>query len=186
VLASDFKNARTKGMAGIKLDEGDKLVSALLTEPGGEVVFISRRGKALRTSEDSIRAMGRTGRGVKGMKLPEDDELSACLCVKDDETMFILTEYGFGKRIGYDGFSQHGRGTGGQRVYGVSEKTGEISGAVSVREDEEVMAITSQGKSLKMKVKDIRPMGPAASGVRILSIEKPDFVIGLDKIVNEE
>jgi DNA gyrase subunit A len=102
------------------------------------------------------------------------------------EKMLILSEYGFGKRVEFSEFSSHGRGTGGQRIYTVTEKTGEIVGCVNVLEDEDIMCITSQGKSIKLKVKEIRVMGRAAQGVRILSIDKPDFVIGLDRIVKED
>jgi DNA gyrase subunit A len=100
--------------------------------------------------------------------------------------MLIISEYGFGKRVEFSEFSAHGRGTGGQRIYTVTEKTGEIVGCVSVLDNEEIMCITSQGKSIKLKVSAIRVMGRSAQGVRILSIDKPDFVIGVDRIVKED
>jgi DNA gyrase subunit A len=150
------------------------------------VVLISRRGQALRTHEDLVRPMGRSSRGVTGMKLSEGDELTGLLRVDSVEKMLILSEYGFGKRVDFSEFTSHGRGTGGQKIYTVSEKTGEIIGCVSVLEDEDIMCITSQGKSIKLKVNEIRVMGRAAQGVKILSIDKPDFVIGLDRIVKED
>ncbi|MCL2269877.1 MAG: DNA topoisomerase (ATP-hydrolyzing) subunit A [Treponema sp.] len=191
VKTSEFVNAKTRGVIAINLDDGDKLVSALLTKGSDEVVLISRRGQALRTHEDHVRAMGRSSRGITGMKLSKGDELTGMLRVdsREDssgEKMLILSEYGFGKRVGFAEFSSHGRGTGGQRIYTVSEKTGEIIGCVNVLEDEEIMCITSQGKSIKLKVAEIRVMGRTAQGVRILSIDKPDFVIGLDRIVKED
>jgi DNA gyrase subunit A len=88
--------------------------------------------------------------------------------------------------VAFGEVSSHGRGTGGQKIYTVSEKTGEIVGCVSLLDDDEIMCITSQGKSIKLKVDEIRVMGRAAQGVRILSIDKPDFVIGLDRVVKEE
>jgi DNA gyrase subunit A len=194
VKTSEFANAKTRGIIAIKLDEGDKLVSALLTKGTDEIVLISRRGKALRTHEDHVRAMGRSTRGVTGMKLSSGDELAGVLRVDSGEgrppekieKMLILSEYGFGKRVEFNEFTSHGRGTGGQKIYTVTEKTGEIIGCVSVLENEEIMCITSQGKSIKLKVKEIRAMGPSAQGVKILSIDKPDFVIGLDRIVKED
>jgi DNA gyrase subunit A len=133
------------------------------------------------------------------MKLADGDELSGMLRVDSGknpqgeklppekiEKMLILSEYGFGKRVEFGEFSSHGRGTGGQKIYTVSEKTGEITGCVSVLENEDIMCITSQGKSIKLKVEEIRVMGRSAQGVRILSIDKPDFVIGLDRIVKED
>ncbi|MDR2376237.1 MAG: DNA topoisomerase (ATP-hydrolyzing) subunit A [Treponema sp.] len=183
---SEFSNAKTRGIIAINLDEGDKLVSALLTGGRDEVVLISRKGQALRTGEDQIRPMGRSSRGVSGVKLSDDDELAGLLKVVPEEKMLILSEYGYGKRVDFSEFSCHGRGTGGQRIYTVTEKTGEIVGCVNVQENEEIMCITSQGKSIKLKVHDIRVMGRSAQGVRILSIDKPDFVIGLDRVVKEE
>jgi DNA gyrase subunit A len=186
VAASEFSNAKTRGIIAINLDESDKLVSAMLTNGSDEVILISRMGQALRTHEDQIRAMGRSSRGVTGMKLGNDDELTGILRVDDSEKMLIISEYGYGKRVEAGEFSSHGRGTGGQRIYTVSEKTGEIVGCVNVLDNEEIMCITSQGKSIKLKVDSIRVMGRSAQGVRILSIDKPDFVIGVDRIVKEE
>jgi DNA gyrase subunit A len=224
VKTSEFANAKTRGIIAINLDEGDRLVSALLTGGGDEVVLISRRGQALRTHEDQIRPMGRSSRGVTGMKLGDDDELTGLLRVDPAapspskfqaapdlragqegpllfpdaeasapesvptpwEKMLILSEYGFGKRVEFGEFSSHGRGTGGQRIYTVTERTGEIVGCVSVLDSEEIMCITSQGKSIKLRVNTIRVMGRSAQGVKILSIDKPDFVIGVDRIVQED
>jgi DNA gyrase subunit A len=186
VKTSEFVHAKTRGINAIKLDEGDRLVSALLTKGKDEVVLISRRGKALRTNEDNVRAMGRSSRGVTGMKLANGDELTGMLRVDDKEKMLIISEFGFGKRVEFSEYTSHGRGTGGQRVSTITEKTGEIAGCVSVQDDEDIMCITSQGKSIKLKVKDVRLSGVTAQGVKILSIDKPHFVIGLDKIVKEE
>ncbi|MDR2370135.1 MAG: DNA topoisomerase (ATP-hydrolyzing) subunit A [Treponema sp.] len=186
VKTSEFANARTRGIIAINLDEGDKLVSALLTKGSDEVVLISRKGQALRTGEDQVRAMGRSSRGVTGIKLGSGDELTGLLRVDGSERMLILSEYGYGKRVDFAEFSSHGRGTGGQKIYTVSEKTGEIVGCVGVLDAEEIMCITSQGKSIKLKVNSIRVMGRSAQGVRILSIDKPDFVIGVDRIVEEQ
>ena len=199
VKTSEFANAKTRGIVAINLDEGDKLVSALLTKGSDEIILMSRRGQALRTHEDNIRAMGRSSRGVSGMKLGKSDELTGMLRVdsgKDSsgndrppekvEKMLIISEYGFGKRVEFSEFSSHGRGTGGQRIYTVSDKTGEIVGCVNVLENEDIMCITSQGKSIKLKVKEVRVMGRSAQGVRLLSIDKPDFVIGLDRIIKED
>ncbi|MDR0707121.1 MAG: DNA topoisomerase (ATP-hydrolyzing) subunit A [Treponema sp.] len=185
VKTREFFNARTKGIRAINLDESDKLVSALLTGGSDEVVLISRKGQALRTHERQVRAMGRTSRGVIGMKLDDDDELAGMLKVEERETMLLLSEYGYGKRIEFGEFSPHGRGTGGQKIYTVAEKTGDIVGCVNALENDEIMCITTQGKSIKITVDSVRVMGRTAQGVRILNIEKPDFVVGVDRIARE-
>jgi DNA gyrase subunit A len=186
VQTSEFSNAKTRGIIAISLNEGDKLVSALLTSGSDEVVLISRKGRALRTGEDQIRATGRSSRGIAGMKLDVDDELTGVLRVDDKENMLLISEYGYGKRVNFMEFSSHGRKTGGQRIYTVTERTGELVGCVNVLDTEEIMCITSQGKSIKLKVDSIRVLGRSAQGVRILSIDKPDFVIGVDRIVQED
>jgi len=186
VKTSDFSNAKTRGIIALNLDEGDNLVSALLTGGADEVVLISRKGQALRTAEKQVRAMGRASRGVSGMRLDDDDELAGVLRVSADQKMLILSEYGYGKRVDFDEFTAHGRSTGGQRIYTVGEKTGEIVGCVNVVDGDDIMCITSQGKSIKLTVDEVSVLGRAAQGVRIVNIDRPDFVIGVDRVAQEE
>jgi DNA gyrase subunit A len=129
---------------------------------------------------------------MSGMKLRSNDELTSLLRVdktendKDREKMLLISEFGFGKRVEFSEFGSHGRGTGGQKIYTVSDKTGEIAGCVNVLDKEEIMCITTQGKSIRLKVSAIRVMGRSAQGVRILNINRPDFVVGVDRIVREQ
>jgi DNA gyrase subunit A len=186
VATSQFANAKTRGIIAIRLDDGDKLVSACLTNGSDEVVLITRRGQALRITETDVRVMGRSTRGVCGIKLAESDELNAMLRVKTTEQMLIISEHGFGKRIEYENFRVHGRATRGQRIYDPDEKSGEIASAIGLHEDDDVVVMTSQGKTLKLKANTVRLCGKTARGVHILNIDSPDFVVGMDKIVNEE
>lgn len=186
VTTKDFINAKTRGIIAINLDEGDRLVSACLTNGDDEVVLITRRGKALRVSEHEIRVMGRNARGVCGITLEDVDELTAMLPVTDKEQMLVITEYGYGKRVEYSNFSVHGRATRGQMIYVPDELTGELVGAITIQDTNEVMVITSLGKTLKIEAETVSIMGKAARGVRIVNIDKPDFVIGLDKILTDD
>ncbi len=186
VKTSDFMHAKTRGIIAINLDEGDRLVSTLLTTGSDEVVLISRKGQALRAAEEQVRAMGRASHGVRGIRLDSDDELAGVLRVDNDERMLVLSEYGYGKRVDFSEFSAHGRGTGGQKIYTVSEKTGEIVGCVNVRDGDEIMCITSQGKSIKLVSDEVNIFGRAAQGVRVVYIDRPDFVIGVDRVAREE
>ena len=108
------------------------------------------------------------------------------LRVSDTERIFILSEYGYGKRTDFDNFNAHGRGTGGQVIYAPDDKTGELVGAISVLDDDNVMVITSQGKTLKISADTVNILGKAARGVKIVNIERPDFVIALDRIAKDE
>lgn len=186
VKTTEFRNAKTRGVIAIKLDDGDKLVTAILTHGKDEVLLITRKGKALRIVEDEVRPMGRPSRGVTGIKLMSDDEVASALQLKSDEKMLIMTEFGFGKRVDFSEFSPHGRGTGGQKVYEIKEKTGEIIGAITIGEDEEMLCITSQGKTLRIKGNSVSEQSRTSQGVRILNIDVPDMVIGLDKIAEDE
>ena len=185
VATKEFANAKTRGIIGISLDEGDRLVSAILTGGKDEVMLISRKGLALRMQESQVRQMGRTARGVRGLNLQEADELAALLRVDSEESMLIITQNGYGKRVKYELFTPHSRGTRGQMIYEPDESSGEVIKAITVREEDEVMVITSMGKTIKLNVSAVRQMGKAARGVRIVNIDPPDLVIGMDKIVQQ-
>ena len=186
VTTDNFANAKTRGIIAIKLDEGDKLVSAILTGGKDEIMLITRRGQALRTSEEDIRSQGRSSRGVTGIKLSSEDELTGALRVTENQKMLVMTENGYGKRVDFSEFSAHGRGTGGQRIYTLSEKTGEVVGLLTVFDDDEVVCITGQGKTIRINVNSVGTMGRSAQGVRILDIESPDMLIGLDVVARDE
>jgi DNA gyrase subunit A len=186
VRTSEFSNAKTRGIIAIKLDEGDRLVDALLTNGSNEVMVITRQGSALRMAEKDVRVMGRASHGVRGIRLDDSDELTGVLRVDDSAQMLVLSEYGYGKRVAFDNFNPHGRGTGGQKIYTLGEKTGEIVGTLNVLETDKLMVITSQGKTIKLPVSTISIQGRSAQGVRILNIEKPDFVIGIARVAEED
>jgi len=186
VATAQFVNAKTRGIIAISLDEGDKLVSAVLTTGSNEVFLITRRGVALRINETTVRSMGRNTRGIRGISLKNDDELNAMLRVSADQQILLITAQGYGKRIEFDNYNAHGRGTGGQRIYNPSEETGEIISAITLFEQDDVVVITSQGKTLKLSAADIRQCGKTARGVRIVNINLPDTVVGMDRIAKEE
>jgi DNA gyrase subunit A len=185
VATKDFANAKTRGIIAIHLDENDRLVSACKTGGADDVVLITKRGQALRMHEAAVRVMGRGSRGVRGINLKSDaDELCAMLRVSPDEQMLLISEQGHGKRTDYDNFSEHGRGTGGQKIY--DPEYGDLVCAISIIESDDVVVMTSQGKTLKIKASDVRLCGKSAKGVRIVNIDSPDFVVGMDRIAKEE
>ena len=185
VQTSAFVNARTRGINAIKLDAGDKLVSSLLTSGENDIVLVSKGGSALRFHEDSVRAMGRASRGVLGLRLSDKDELAGVLVVAPEEQMLLVTSYGFGKRSEYDLFTPHGRGTRGQIAYKTSERTGELVGVISVREEDELVCMTSQGIAIRLKIAEIPSMGKSAHGVKVVRVEKPDFLVGVARVAND-
>ncbi len=186
VTTSQFSNARTRGIIAIKLDEGDHLCDALLTSGTDELFLVTRRGRGLRFSEDAVRAMGRASRGVRGISLGKGDELAGAMRLVEGEDMLVVTEYGYGKRTAYEDFHPHGRGTRGQIAYGTNERTGELVALRSVAPDTDIVVITSQGQTIKMSVNGIAVQSRTATGVRVVDIEKPDYVVGVDSTDNEE
>ncbi len=186
IAISELANAKTRGILAIRLKEGDRLVSASLTTGSDELLLITRRGKALRYSEEKVRVMGRASSGTRGIKLALDDELVAALRIEEDSKLIIITENGFGKRVEYDNFTPHGKGTGGMKVYNISEKSGEIVGAISIADKDDLVCITSQGKTLRLKSKKIPTRSRTSGGIRIFNIDSPDMVIGLDKVAKQE
>ncbi|MFI3257904.1 MAG: DNA gyrase C-terminal beta-propeller domain-containing protein, partial [Spirochaetales bacterium] len=185
VKTSAFRNAKTRGIIAINLSNADKIVSAILTEGNDEIVLASRRGQVLRLSETQVRVMGRGSGGVTGLKLSANDEIAGAVRVTEDSFMLLVTEHGFGKRVAFDEFSSHGRATSGQRGYKTTDKTGETVSLISVSATDEVVCITSQGKTLKLEAEKISQQSRTSMGVCILKIDPPDFVIGVDKIVKD-
>ncbi len=186
VAISDFTNARTRGIVAIKLDQGDSLVTALLTSGKDEVVLVTRKGNALRFGEEAVRVMGRASHGVRGIRLSDKDELAGVAMVLEGEQMLLVSEFGYGKRTEYGNFSPHGRGTGGQICYKATEKTGEVIGVLSVNDKDDLVCITSQGNTLKLRLAEVATLGKTAMGVRIVNITKPDVVVGVAIVVKEE
>jgi DNA gyrase subunit A len=185
---NEFRNAKSRGMQAVRLDEGDTLVSAILSSGKDELLLVSRRGQALRINEEEVRPMGRASRGVAGLKLSQGDELCSAIRIylEADSKILVVTEKGIGKRVAAEDFNSHGRGTGGQKIFGNVDDKGEIIGALSVRDSDSIVCITSQGTSVRVEVNTINVQGRAASGVKVVSVTDPDYVVGVDRIANED
>ncbi len=183
---SEFSNARRRGIIGIRLDDDDRLVTAMLTTGSDELFLATRHGRGLRLHEDTVRAMGRATRGVLGIRLASEDELAGAVVVRGGEKMLLVTEFGYGKRTDFDEFSPHGRGTRGQMAYTTGERTGELTGLLNVADTDEVIVITSLGNTIRVRADQVSRQSRGAQGVRVVNIEKPDFVVGLDRAEKEE
>ncbi|MCK5199154.1 MAG: DNA gyrase subunit A, partial [Spirochaetales bacterium] len=186
VKTHDFRNARTRGIIAIKLDDGDRLVASVLTSGDEEVIIITRSGSALRFNERLVRSMGRATRGVRGIRLKNGDELAGILRIIEDNMILVITENGYGKRVEYDKFTPHGRGTGGQNVYKTDERTGEIIGVQSVNENDDLVCITSQGNTIKLNVSQISIQGKNTQGIVVVNLNKPNVVVSVARVVNDK
>ncbi|WP_052078659.1 DNA topoisomerase (ATP-hydrolyzing) subunit A [Spirochaeta lutea] len=186
VKTSEFRNAKTRGIVAMTLHGDDKIVSAIHTTGEQDITLVSRLGKGLRMAPSEVRVMGRTAQGVGGMKLASADELASAIEVDDETKIIFVTENGWGKRMLAGELSPHGRNTSGQRVYNCSDLTGEVVGAMKVGDDDLVIAMTSQGTTIKMISDTISLLGRNTRGVRIVSLVKPDFVVGIDTATRED
>ena len=181
VRSSEFSRAKTRGIAAISLQEGDAVITAMLTNGNNELFLVTRKGRGLRFSEDSVRPMGRPSRGVAGIRLAEGDELAGAVVVNHEERMVLVTQYGYGKRTPFNAFNPHGRGTRGQNAYSVNERTGEVVGVLSVKAEDELLAVTSQGSAIRTSIDDVSVQSRSAMGVRVVNIERPDYLVGVGR-----
>jgi DNA gyrase subunit A len=182
---SEFRNPRRAGIIAVSLDEGDELVKVLLTDGKQEIVMVSKKGKAIRFSEEDVRPMGRTARGVRGMTLdgPDDEEVSLDL-VDETTTLLTVTENGFGKRTEYSQYPVHRRGGKGVITIVTNLRNGFVSSVKSVAEDDELMFTSAEGIVIRIPAKDISIQGRNTQGVRVMNIKSGDKVSGTARIKN--
>ncbi|OQY33309.1 MAG: DNA gyrase subunit A, partial [Spirochaetaceae bacterium 4572_59] len=186
VSTHDFRNAKTRGIIAINLDDDDQLISAKLTDGNSDVMLITKNGKGLRISEKNVRCMGRNSHGVRGIRLNGDDILIGVTSVTENEQLFLLSENGYGKRTKFNDFHSHGRGTQGQRAYNINDKSGKLVSALSVNDENSIICISSLGKAIKLKTENISVIGRNAFGVRVVNLNKGDSVIGVAVVQDED
>ncbi len=174
-----FRNARTRGIAAINLDEGDVLINCELVGEDDDCMIVTKKGKALRFSGEQVRAMGRTARGVRGIRIVKDDEVIGLLKIDQTKKILLITEKGQGKRVEFDEFRNHGRGTMGQKAYTFRDKTGYLVSALAVKDDEDLVCITSMGQSIRVPVETISIQKPYASGVSVSRLRKGDSIVAI-------
>ena len=184
---SDFSNPRKSGIIAIKLDNGDFLVGAGVTDGGNDIVLVSNGGKAVWFDENDVRSMGRNARGVRGMKLVENQQvLSLLIASSDEQSVLVATENGFGKRTVLSEFRKSGRGTQGVKAIQVSERNGIVIAAKLVGDHDELMLITTGGVLIRTRVSEIRELGRATQGVTLINLSKDEKLSGIEKIVETD
>ena len=184
---SDFSNPRKNGIIAIKLDNGDYLIGAEITNGKNDIVLVSNGGKAVWFDENGVRSMGRNARGVRGMKIPDENQvLSLLIASSEDESVLVATENGFGKRTVLSDFRKSGRGTQGVKAIQVSDRNGIVVAARLVGDSDEIMLITTGGVLIRTRVSEIRELGRATQGVTLINLTKDEKLSGLAKIVEPE
>jgi DNA gyrase subunit A len=179
-LAS-FSRPRASGIIAVALEEGDKLVGVAITDGTKDILLFTTAGKAIRFMEEEVRPMGREAAGVRGVRLSDDSQVNALIVA---EQGFILTasQNGFGKLTPLDDFPKHGRGGQGVIALQITDRNGQMVGALQVSIDDEIMLMSQNGVLVRTPVKDISVVGRNTQGVRLIRLEEGDQLSGLERI----
>ena len=167
-----FDNIRKNGLAAINLTEDDELIEVKVTHGDDDLIIVSKDGMCIRINDKDIRAMGRGATGVRGMRLNKDDEVIGMQLASQGEYLLLVSEYGYGKRTRISEFKVQNRGGKGIICYKDNEKTGKLVGAKLVNEDRELLLITTEGIIIRIEVSGISVLGRAASGVKLMNIDR--------------
>lgn len=181
-----FSHPRRGGIIGITLEKTDELIEVELTSGKEEIILATQQGKAIRFSEEEIRDMGRSARGVRGIRLGKNDRVIGMEIVKKDATILTVTSLGFGKRTLVEEYRTQSRGGKGVINIKVTKKNGEVVGLNTVSDKDEIMIISSLGMLVRCAVKDIRVTGRSAQGVRLIRLNPEDKVSCVASIAAEE
>ena len=184
---SEFSRPRASGIIAVGLDEDDYLIGVALTEGKHDVMLFSDAGKAIRFDENDVRPMGRGARGVRGMKLGRNQKVISLLVAESEElAVLTATENGFGKRTPIGEYTRHGRDTQGMIAIKTSQRNGKVVAAKLVREDDEIMLITTGGVLIRTRVNEVREMSRATQGVILINLDEGERLAGLERVVETE
>jgi len=183
-----YSRPRQNGIIAIKIKEGDELIEARLTNGSNEVILAKRSGRAIRFNESKVRSMGRNASGVRGVVLEgKDDEVIGMICIENNEkTILVVSERGYGKRSQIDDYRITNRGGKGVKTINITEKTGNLIAIKDVSDNDHLMIINKSGIAIRMGMEDVRVMGRATQGVRLIKIEDGDEIAAVAKIELEE
>lgn len=183
----DFEFQRKGGKIAMNLDEGDKLEFVKHTTGENDIIIATREGKAVRFQEKEARVMGRTARGVRGIKLKGDDYVVGVAVVDEEKMLITVTEKGYGKRNGFDGYTAHSRGTTGVLCHKLTDKTGNLAGIATVSEDDDIMIITNEGILIRMPVSDVNVYdGNSTVGVRVMRLNENAVIVNFAATKSED
>ena len=183
---SAFSNPRAGGIIAMGIDEGDAVIDVQMSDGQSEIFIGTKAGKAIRFGEDDVRGMGRTAYGVRGIQLREGDEVVAMQVAKPGGTLLTVTEKGYAKNTLLDEYRVTGRGGLGVKNVEVTEKNGPVVAITQVHDNEELLVITEQGKILRTAANEIRTIGRATQGVRLMDLEGEDKIVSVALVEKAE
>ncbi len=183
---ADFGNVRKGGIIAIGIEQGDMLIDVKLTTGNDEVVLITREGMSIRFKEEDVRSMGRPAGGVRGITLEKTDAVVALAVVSADSTLLVAGENGIGKRTDFDEYRSQSRGGKGIITMKTGEKTGNVVGALTVRDGDEIMLITAEGQMVRTPVAYIREAGRNTMGVKLVALDAKDKLLAIAPVIGED
>jgi DNA gyrase subunit A len=182
---SDYANVRKGGIIAIQIEEGDRLIDAMLTNGNNEIVLITKDGMSLRFHEEQLRDQGRNTVGVWGIRPEKGDHIVAIAIVDPDAMLLVAGENGIGKRTPFDDYRRQSRGGKGIITMKTGEKTGDVVGALTVRENDEIMLITNKGQMIRTRVKEIRETGRNTMGVKLINLKEGEKLQAIAPVVSQ-
>ena len=183
-----YSRPRANGINAININEGDQLLEACMTNGQSEIVMALRSGRAIRFNESTVRPMGRTATGVRGVTLANDkDEVVGMIAINNsDVTVLVVSENGYGKRTDIEDYRVTNRGGKGVKTINVTEKTGELVAIKDVTDNDDLMIINKSGIVIRIGVSDLRVMGRATQGVRLITLKGDDSIASIAKVEHED
>jgi DNA gyrase subunit A len=181
-----FSNPRPSGIIAMGVEEGDSVIAAALSDGRSQVFLGTCNGMAIRFEESDVRAMGRTAYGVRGITLRDDDEVVTMEVVSAPGPIFTVTQNGYGKRTDLEEYRLTSRGGVGVINIQTSDRNGKVVGMTYVHDDDEVMLMTQQGMIIRMRAGDVRVIGRATQGVRLIEMEEGDRVVAIAKLAEKD
>jgi DNA gyrase subunit A len=181
-----YSNPRRGGIQATGLQDGDVMIGVALTRGTDEIVLATRNGQAIRFPEALVRPMGRTAAGVRGIRLRKDDEVVGMVVVDEMATLLTVCENGHGKRTSFAEYRVQGRGGSGIINIKVTKRNGCVVAMKAMRDADELMLITSQGKIVRMGLTDMRVIGRATQGVRFIALRETDKLVSVARVVSDD
>jgi DNA gyrase subunit A len=182
----EYDSSRKSGLLAINLNDEDELIAVELTDGSKEMIMGTKKGYAIRFSENDVRAVGRTAIGVRGIFLRDDDEVIGMDLIDDELYVLTVSENGYGKVTKADEYRIQNRGGKGIQTYKITSKTGDLVGIKVCRKDEEVMMINNQGIVIRLEVGGISIMGRSTQGVRLMKLDKTEKIVTIAELISEE
>ena len=182
----EYENYREKGIIGVKIEEGDELLHAAITDGSRELIIATKTGKSIRFPEEQVRPMGRATVGVKGVDLDDGDEVvGLCVVQNDSDRVLAVCERGYGKQTALEEFRLQSRGGKGVILIDASDRNGPVVGLAMVGPQHELLLVTDQGQMLRIKVADIRETGRNAQGVRLMNVDDGERIVAIEVFEEE-